>query len=185
MDFRRLGRICTGIVAGAVIITSVSAISLAVLIPRWGGATPYAIETGSMRPGLPPGTLAVVRPTPVEQIAGGSVVTYQLRSGDPTVVTHRVASVGIDTQGKYRFRTQGDANDATDPEPVRPVQLKGVLWYKVPYLGYANEYIQGGERRVVTVVAVSGLLLYATYMFTTAATRRPSRSGHDTGVSTT
>lgn len=183
MGLKRTGRIVTGIVAATIILTMVGAISLAVLIPRLGGATPYAIETGSMLPGLPPGTLVVVHPVPVEQIAAGSVVTYQLASGDPTVVTHRVASVGIDTQGEYRFRTQGDANDALDPEPVRPVQLKGVLWYRVPYLGYANEYLRSAERRVALIGAVSGLLLYAVYMFTTAAAPR-IRSRRDARSST-
>ena len=78
-----------------VTLAAVAAIALAVVVPRLGGATPYTVLTGSMRPGMPPGTLVVVRPIEPDQIATGMVVTYQLRSGDPTVVTHRVLSQGL------------------------------------------------------------------------------------------
>lgn len=176
MDLRRVWRIVAGLACTFIVLAAAGAISAAVLVPRVAGATPYAVQTGSMQPGLPPGSLAVVRPVQPDDVTVGTVVTYQLRSGDPTVATHRVVSIGVDTEGEYRFRTQGDANAAMDPEPVRPVQLKGALWYEVPYLGRVNEYVTGAERQVVMIAVVSGLLLYTAYMFATAARDRVSRS---------
>ena len=41
------------VVAWMVILTSLAALTVAVLVPRLGGATPYEILTGSMQPGLP------------------------------------------------------------------------------------------------------------------------------------
>ena len=67
-----------------------------------------------MKPSMPPGTLVVVRPTPVDEIGIGSVITYQVESGEPTVVTHRVVAQGIGATGEPVFRTQGDANDVPD-----------------------------------------------------------------------
>ena len=166
------------VVAWLVILVMAGVITLAVLIPRIGGATPYTILTGSMKPGMPPGTLVVIKPVPTRDISVGTVVTYQLVSGEPTVVTHRVVSMGFDGRGKQVFRTQGDANDAMDVKPVRPVQIKGELWYKVPYLGYANTYITGKERHVTMIIAVSGLLLYASFMFTGSLRDRFSKSRH-------
>ncbi|MDR7086716.1 signal peptidase [Aeromicrobium panaciterrae] len=154
------------LVAWLVIIGVVAVIAAAVVVPRIAGATPYSILTGSMQPKYPPGTLVVVKPIDTEDIAIGKVVTYQLKSGKPTVVTHRVVGMIQSPDGTLRFRTQGDANDAPDRELVRPVQVKGALWYDVPYLGYVNKYITGKERRLTMVVVVSGLLLYAAYMFT-------------------
>jgi signal peptidase len=182
MNLGRVGRIVAGLACTIIVLAAVGALTSAVLIPRVAGATPYAVQTGSMQPGLPPGSLAVVRPVEPGDVQVGTVVTYQLRSGDPTVATHRVVSIGIDAEGEYRFRTQGDANGAMDPEPVRPAQVKGALWYEVPYLGHVNEYVSGSQRQVVMIAVVSGLLLYAAYAFATAARDRFGRSRRRTSV---
>lgn len=158
----------TQAVAWFVILAIFASVLVAVLIPRIGGATPYTILTSSMEPKMPPGTLVVIKPTPVDEIGIGTVVTYQLASGKPTVVTHRVVAVGINGKGEKRFTTQGDANNVADANPVRPVQIKGQLWYKIPYLGYVNKIITGKERTVIMVLVVSFLFLYAAFMFTGA-----------------
>lgn len=155
-----------GRVAAWLVILSVAVVlAVAVLIPRLAGATPYTILTGSMRPGFPPGTLVVIKPASVSDIGTGDVITYQLRSGEPTVVTHRVTVVGQNLRGEKQFTTQGDANNIADAEQVMPVQIKGKLWYSVPYLGYVNDAVTGKERRITTIIVVSGLLLYASFMF--------------------
>jgi signal peptidase len=156
------------VLAWTFILAVVAVVTVSVLIPRVAGATPYTILTGSMRPGLPPGTLVVVKPAPAGEIGVGTVITYQLASGRPTVVTHRVVSAGYTVEGKPIFRTQGDANNVADEKVVRPLQIKGALWYDVPYVGYANTYITGEERRITLIVVVSALLLYATWMFASA-----------------
>lgn len=147
---------------GAVVV---GILVLSVLIPRIAGGSAYTILTGSMRPGMPPGTLVVDRPTPADQIRTGDVITYQLRSGDPTVVTHRVKSVGMTMDGKYRFTVQGDANNAPDPEPVMPVQIRGVRWYSIPYLAYPSLLVNGNVREVVVMGAVAVLIGYSLASF--------------------
>jgi signal peptidase len=148
------------------LILAISAvIAIAVVVPRLGGAEPYVIETGSMRPGMPPGTLVVVRPVATDRLTVGSVITYQLRSGEPQVVTHRIVAQGIDTTGGLRFRTQGDANNTVDAAWVRPVQIKGERWYAVPLLGYLTTLLTGAQRDVVLSVVVTLLLGYAAAMF--------------------
>src|SRR4051794_850345 len=102
------------VVASVVILAFSTVIVAAVLVPRVAGATPYTILTGSMRPNMPPGTLVVIKPVPIKDITVGTVVTYQLRSGEPTVVTHRVVAVGTTLKGKRVFTTQGDANNVAD-----------------------------------------------------------------------
>jgi signal peptidase len=164
----RLGRVATwfGHLLSWVVVLGVAAVvSIAVLVPRIGGATPYTVLTGSMRPTMPPGTMVVVRPTPAGHIRVGDVVTYQLHSGEPEVVTHRVVAVGIDGAGHRTFRTQGDANDVPDAAWVRAVQVKGVLWYDVPHLGRVSNLLNGAERQVVLAIVVSALLAYAAFMF--------------------
>jgi signal peptidase len=149
------------VVAWTAILGFVAAIGVAVVVPRLGGGTPYAILTGSMRPGMPPGTLVVVRPAAPESLGLGDVITYQLSSGEPTVVTHRIVSVAIKADGQRTFRTQGDANDVVDQEPVLPVQVRGKLWYSVPRLGYVNRYVNGDQRETATLLVALGLCAYA------------------------
>jgi signal peptidase I len=158
------------------VILFVSAVvTIAVLAPRLGGATPYVVLTGSMQPQMPPGTLVVVRPVAAEEITTGTVITYQLESGKPTVVTHRVTSVGVDAKGELRFGTKGDANKEPDAAQVRPVQIKGERWYYVPYLGYVTSVITGEQRQIGLVTVVLGLFGYAGAMFVGAARDRRRR----------
>lgn len=152
------------ILAWTVLLAVGAVIAVSVLIPRLGGATPYAVLTGSMRPELPPGTLVVVRPVAPEEIAVGDVITYQLHSGAGTVVTHRVTGVGVKASGERIFRTKGDANSAVDQTPVRPVQIRGELWYAVPHLGFVNRYVNNDQRHLVTVALAAGLFAYAAAM---------------------
>lgn len=148
---------------------------IAVVVPRVAGATPYTILTSSMRPALPPGTLVVVRPVRSADVAVGDVLTYQRDSGEATVVTHRVVEVGQDAQGTPRWRTRGDANDVVDPGWVRPVQVRGRLWYDVPHLGRLNLLLTGSQRRTATVAVAAALLGYAGLLLTGAARDRLRR----------
>jgi signal peptidase len=118
------------------------------------------VLTQSMEPGLPPGTLVVIRPTPVDDIRVGDVVTYQIRSGESAVVSHRVTAKTY-TDGELTFVTKGDNNDAVDPEPVREVQIRGTLWYSLPLLGWVNSILNGANRTVVLAIVAGGLFLYA------------------------
>ena len=166
--------------AWAVILVASLAVAVGVLIPRIGGATPYTILTGSMQPHLPPGTLVVVKPVPVEQIGVGSVITYQLESGEPTVVTHRVVSVVQGTDGEPRFITRGDANGANDAEPVLPIQVRGALWYAVPRLGWISNAMEQEQRNSAVYAVAGGLGLYAAWMFVGAV--RDRRRGSEVGA---
>jgi signal peptidase len=154
----------TQAVAWFVIFAAGSALAAAVVVPRVAGATPYTILTGSMRPSLPPGTLVVVKPRPVDQLRAGDVVTYQLESGKPAVVTHRITQVSTNLKGERSFTTKGDANNVADQNPVRAAQIRGTLLYAVPKLGYVNNFISGSQRQVATYGVVTLLLGYAAFM---------------------
>lgn len=173
------------VIAWVIIFGVVAVLFVSVLIPRFAGATPYTVLTGSMRPHYPPGALVVIRPVPESEISEGDVVTYQLESGQATVVTHRVVRRSTNLKGEVIFSTQGDANNVADAKPVKPVQIKGKLWYSVPYLGYANTIVTGKERDITLTIVVSFLLCYSAYMFTSAAgKKRDARKTHKpSGVS--
>lgn len=139
---------------------------IAIGVPALTGGVPLSILTGSMTPTLPPGTLVVVKPTPVDEIQLGDLLTFQLESGQPTLVTHRVVARQSDSAtGELRFITRGDANGAADPDPVMPVQVVGTVWYAVPFLGWANQAIDGTARAWVVPALASALFAYAAIAF--------------------
>ena len=152
---------------------------IAVGVPAVTGSTPMTILTGSMNPTYPPGTLVIVRPTAVDDIRIGDALTYQLRSGGPELVTHRVVAISH-SGGEIRFTTQGDANSVADPEPVREVQIRGTVWYSIPYLGWVNTLVGGEQREAIVTVLALGLFGYAGYSIArgaAATVRRPRLRG--------
>ena len=134
-----------------------------IIAPKIAGATPLTVLTNSMEPGLPPGTLLVVKPIEPDAVQIGDVITYQIRSGDPAVITHRVIAIDSDSSGELSFILQGDNNGSAD-DPVRPVQIQAKLWYAVPYVGWANSAINGDNRSWIIPVAAGLLFAYAAYM---------------------
>lgn len=144
-----------------VVLGVAALVGAAVLVPRLAGATPYTVLTGSMAPHLSPGTLVVVRPVDIAEVRTGDVVTYQLRSGEPLVVTHRVVGVGWTAGGERLLTTRGDANSAAGAAPVRAVQLRGEVWYSLPWVGRLNVLLSPDQHVLLVRAAAGALFLYA------------------------
>ncbi|SMG09150.1 signal peptidase I [Agreia pratensis] len=147
---------------GTVLSWSLLAVILAlgvvvIAVPKLAGAMPLTVLTSSMKPGLPPGTLLVVKPVATEDIKIGDVITYQIHSGVPGVISHRVTGITLGPDGTRSFVLKGDNNSAADAEPVIGPQVQGRLWYSVPFLGYANTLATGTDRE--WIVRGGGVLL--------------------------
>lgn len=149
---RRIGRM-TGravIVLGILVVVAVS------VGPRAGWFRPLTVLTGSMSPTIPLGSVAVVAPVPVDEVAVGDVLTYAIPVDDHRVVTHRVVEVlapGV-------VRTRGDANEADDPWVAK---LRGsTAWTvraDVPYAGYVIQGMRQPVLRMSSVLAGTLLML--------------------------
>lgn len=137
---------------------------LVIVVPAATGSTPMTVITGSMQPTYPPGTLVIVRPAEPQDIRIGDPITYQIESGKDAVVTHRVVAVSQSTSGDLEFTTKGDANGAVDASPVQPVQIKGKVWYAIPWIGYVNNLLAGEARTWLIPTIAVGLFLYAGWM---------------------
>ncbi|ORL84000.1 signal peptidase I [Prescottella equi] len=153
------------VVSWLLLIAMVGILVLTIVIPRLTGSTPYTVLTGSMEPTYPPGTLVVVKPQDPASLQTGDAITFQWESGKPDVVTHRIVGKQYTAGGDLIFTTRGDANGAPDERPVVPGQVRGKVWYAVPYAGYVNNFITGKQRSVLLMVVVGGLLAYAVTMF--------------------
>jgi signal peptidase I len=154
-----------GVAVGAAALILMLALAAAVIVvPVVTKSVPLTVLTSSMEPGYPPGTLIIVKPVEPAELRIGDVITYQIRSGDPTVITHRIISISQNTDGERAFTLKGDNNGAADPDPVREVQIQGKLWYAVPYLGWVNTWVNGENRAWIVPIIAGGLFAYAGWM---------------------
>lgn len=148
---------------------SIVALALAVLfalvlvvIPTLTGSQTYSVLTSSMKPNYGPGTLLIVKPADFMSLKTGDVITYQLESGRPEVITHRIVSIAANQEGKRQLITQGDNNDVVDETPVSELQIRGKLLYAVPVVGYAANWLGNQNRSVIGQLIAVALIGYGT-----------------------
>ena len=153
----------SGLMVGLILSIGLVAV-LAIVIPAAGGGRALTVLTSSMEPTLPPGTMVVTMPVRTAEIKVGDVLTYQLRSGEPLLVTHRVMQRLYRMDGSTVFRTQGDNNDLPDKEFVQEVQIVGTVRYSIPYLGWVTRLFTGEFGAWLIRGIVAALFTYAGVM---------------------
>ncbi|MFB9166310.1 signal peptidase I [Arthrobacter psychrochitiniphilus] len=139
-----------------VLLLTVAMAALAmIVIPLATGSQTYSVLTSSMAPKYAPGTFLVVKPTPFEALRVGDVITYQIESGMPGVISHRIISIGASQSGEREVRTQGDNNSLPDPNPVLGVQVKGKLFYAIPVVGFIANSVGQERESIIPILAAA------------------------------
>jgi signal peptidase len=131
------------------------------LVASWAlSASLVVLVTGSMSPGMPAGTAAVVRTTPAADLRVGDVVTVP--RGDGARVTHRVVAIDdVPGQPQERLLTlQGDANRTTDRDPYR-VATAGRVVASLPGAGRVLETVRQPAVAGAGVLLVAALVAWA------------------------
>lgn len=170
----RLPGILVRVVSWTVLVVCGLLIVGFVLVPRLTGSTPYTVLTGSMRPTMPPGTTVVVKPIEFSEIKVGDAITYQLSSGEPEVVTHRVIGINVTADG-VRLETKGDANPKPDPSLVREEQVRGKVWYWLPVIGYVTNGVTSDTRTWLAQGLGVALIGYAVVTLIVTVVRRKKK----------
>jgi signal peptidase len=150
---RTTARVTTALLAGAV-VTLVAAYAVLLAI----GFRPVAVYSGSMRPTLGVGSLAVDRVVPASSVRVGDVITFNDPYTKGRLVTHRVAQI-VPTKQGLAYRTKGDANPARDPWAIRLNDRVGRVAFHVPLAGYLLYYAHTREIRGLLLILVAGFVL--------------------------
>jgi len=144
------------------------AIAITALILLWGstgllGFQPSIIASGSMRPTLEVGDIAVTVQTRPENIKVGDIIQYW-RQGETAPIIHRV--IQIERAGGITYIvTKGDANNAPD-EPITVTQTVGKVVLIIPKIGWisialktaistAASYIQNNFAVAITLIGLA------------------------------
>jgi signal peptidase I len=152
LSFQRITRVATGLLAGSV-VTLVAAYAGLIV----AGYRPVAVYSGSMRPTIAVGGLAIDKPIAATDVRVGDVITFS----DPFVkgrfVTHRVTQI-LHTPEGLAYRTKGDANPSRDPWTIRLTGEVGRVSFTLPLAGYALVYAHTREVRAI-LISLSALFL--------------------------
>lgn len=175
-----LSGIWSGITYGLLGLTLLLA-AIVIVVPMVAGAVPLTILSGSMEPTMPVGSLAVVRPVETDDVRIGDIITYLPNPNDPTAITHRVIAIDNNQDGTRTFTTQGDANSTPD-DPVQDFQVRGEVWYTIPWLGYVNTAVNGQERTVAVYVVAGVFFLWAGTLWWRAWRRRRADRAEESGT---
>lgn len=163
-----VGGLSTLVVAGIVAL----AVAMTV-VPAVAGAHTLTVLSGSMEPKLPVGSVVVDKPVDPGSLTTGDIVTYA--QGDNRI-THRI--VAVKHQGHERvFKTQGDANNTADGKLVHASQIRGKLWYHVPYIGTTRNFLT--SKAGLTMIGGAVLLIGAIW-YLIRLNRPNDEAGRDT-----
>jgi signal peptidase I len=152
---RTIARVTTALVAGAVVTFVVGYAALLA-----AGFKPVAVYSGSMRPTLGVGSLAVDRVVPASSVRVGDVITFNDPYVKGRLVTHRVAKI-VHTDHGLAYRTKGDANATRDPWAIQLNDKVGSVAFDVPVAGYVLWYAHTREIRALLLIVFAGFVLVA------------------------
>jgi signal peptidase len=174
---KRTADVVTSILLGALLLGS-AAIALAILVPRLLGNETYVIDGTSMSGTYNRGSIVIEKRTPAADLKVGDVITYlpPASSGVHHLVTHRIAAISADDDGKRLYRTKGDANATADPWRFTldaPTQVHVV--HSVPLVGYALIALNNPNTRRMAI-AVPAVLIGLVALVELVGVFRPDAS---------
>jgi len=108
----------------------------------------------SMKPASNMGDLIITGPLngPINgEIKPGTIVTYEYSK---ELITHRVQSI----DGKTLV-TKGDAVEDADSWSVTLSDVRGVYWFRIPYVGYVTSFVQTKLGWFLAIIIPGALLV--------------------------
>lgn len=135
----------------------------------------FTVVSQSMTPKYDIGDVLISKEMDPSKIEEGDVVSYLGSYGDFSgkVITHRVVNVEKRNDGKYYFRTKGDANIVEDPIVVED-QLYGVVVYKSMILSLVYRIV-GTKVGFYLFIIIPILFIIATEMITSLLEKEEER----------
>lgn len=122
-------------------------------IPIPGGYRFYTVQSGSMAPAIPVGSVVAVFPKTNYQ--KGDVVTFTSKEGtNPT--THRILAI----EDNQTVKTKGDANDIADPGVIKQTQIVGKVELQIPLIGYLLNFTKTQSGLIILVIIPATLIVF-------------------------
>ena len=124
-------------------------------LPGLFGLNPVVVLSGSMKPTLGVGDVAVLRSVAPASVKEGDVVTFRSSSG---LITHRVVRVEETDSGRL-LHTKGDANNSIDPDPIADSQVIAKMAYSIPKVGFLMTIAESTTGMIIFIGGPAAVLL--------------------------
>jgi len=146
-----------------VLVALVAALAMMIWGVQLFGLDVLVVQSGSMEPEYPTGSLVYILDVDAAELEVGDVVTFRMSSDIRG--THRIIELVPDENdpAKIWFRTKGDANDHADSGLLQEEDILGKAVFCIPWLGYLISYIQNPPGMYVAI-AVGCTILLLTFL---------------------
>ena len=102
----------------------------------------YYVPTGSMKPAFMPGDMVIIRPVTIDELVEKCmkeevkpVIVFDTPNSS-TPIIHRINKVVKEDGRVVGFQTKGDNNAVPDAYIVKPEDIRGMVIFRIPLLGY-------------------------------------------------
>jgi signal peptidase I, archaeal type len=99
-----------------------------------------AIGSPSMVPNINKGDVVIIEKLTDEQmnnLSVGEIIAFEY---DKKIIVHRIIKIDKKSN-KYVYQTKGDNNDDPDAGYVEQSQIKGIVSYRIPIIGYPSVWL--------------------------------------------
>ena len=131
----RFWRVTSRVISIIVLLLMLGAVMLVSNQFRYGS---YVIATPSMTGELNEGDIAVYESYDDQLIVEGQVIVFEKNS---SMIIHRVIKIE-NINGTTRYYTKGDANEDADSGFITSSDIRGVVRFKLSYLGYPTLWLR-------------------------------------------
>ena len=115
----------------------------------------YVVLSGSMLPTIKVRDVVVTKKIPEERLQVNDIITFispDERFGGISVTHRIIEKVYDESEGIYKYRTQGDNNNIADSKLVPNANILGKVILKIPKLGYIQEVLSSKGGLIILVL---------------------------------
>lgn len=146
-------------------------------VPRLFGFVPFTVQSASMEPEIPTGSVVFVNEND-KDVEVGDVITFGLSTGESTgvYVTHRVHALkdGL-------VQTKGDANDNTDGF-LETEAIVGTVIFHVPKVGFLLNTLNTGHGYAILAALILFVNVISLILRTLCSKRKEKSSIGGTSI---
>lgn len=160
-SWKKLWNFLHGLVLMVLVVVALAVALSALNIP--GGYKLYTVQSGSMSPTIPTGSLVISRPA--GEYKKGDIITFKaekdrLAKNPKYTTTHRINEVKM-VKDEEVYVTKGDANNAPDTGTISKDLVLGKAIFSIPLLGYPVSFAKTRNGLIILVIIPATIIIWS------------------------
>lgn len=149
------------------VLTVIAIFGVLLILPitKIGGVQDFSVQSGSMEPAIPVGSVVITLPQ--QEYQADNIITFK-QDGTNETLTHRIYKVlpanledskGIKSS-EITYITKGDANNAPDSKPVAKNDILGKVFFTIPLVGYLVGFAKTLPGLILLIIIPAAIIAY-------------------------